>query len=489
MLLTKEVNIKIKQPNIKYYLSLGYNVKYNDIIKIDTKKLPPFSREVVKVKCDVCGKEKELKYFVYYKNFKKYNYYACSQKCSQSKINKTNNEKYGCDRPIQNKEIRKKLEKTNINKFGCEISAMNIDIIEKIKNKYIDRLLKKYKYLKINYIKDHIANFKCDNNKDHNFDIDFALLGNRIKYKTIICPICNPINSYTISGRELQLQNFIKENYKGNILLNDNNIIKPNEIDIYLPDLKIGFEFNGLYWHNELHKPNNYHLNKTELAEKQGISLIHIYEDDWLYKQNIVKSRILNILGKSEKIMARKCEIKEIVNSDMFKLFLNTNHIQGSVNSKIKLGLFYKDELVSLMSFGSIRKSMGQKSTEGYYEMLRFCNKLNTIVIGGASRLFNYFIKKYNPIKVISYADRSWSNGNLYEKLGFQLEHKTKPNYYYVIDDMRKYRFGFRKDVLIKNGADPTKTEHQIMLEKNIYRIYDSGNLKYNYKNNYLYDM
>jgi hypothetical protein len=173
----------------------------------------------------------------------------------------------------------------------------------------------------------------------------------------------------------------------------------------------------------------------------------------------------------------------------MFKLFLNTNHIQGSVNSKIKLGLFYKDELVSLMSFGSLRKSMGQKSTEGYYEMLRFCNKLNTIVIGGASRLFNYFIKKYNPIKVISYADRSWSNGNLYEKLGFQLEHKTKPNYYYVIDDMRKYRFGFRKDVLIKNGADPTKTEHQIMLEKNIYRIYDSGNLKYNYKNNYLYDM
>lgn len=478
MLLTKEIDIKIKQPNIKYYLNLGYEVKHNDIIKIKTEQLPNFSREIVDVKCDVCGKEKKVKYFVYYKNYIKYNIYTCSQKCCQIKINKTNNDKYGCDRPIQNKDIREKLENTNFEKYGVIISSQNIDVIEKSKTNYIKRLLKKYDHLKINSINDHIANFKCDNNKDHTFDIDFALLGNRIKYKTILCPKCNPINSYSTSGKEKQLFEFIKDNCNTDIITNDRKIVG-SELDIFIPDLKLAFEFNGVYWHNELHKPNDYHINKTELCEKNDIKLIHIYEDDWIYKQDIVKSRILNLLGKSERIFARKCEIREINNTDLIKLFLNNNHIQGNVNSKIKIGLFYNNELVSLMTFGSLRKSMGQKSNEDSYELLRFCNKLNTNVVGGASRIFKYFINIYTPKEIISYADRSWSNGNLYGKLGFQLIHKTKPNYYYVIDGIRKYRFGFRKDVLIKNGADPTKSEHEIMLDKKIYRIYDSGHLKY----------
>jgi hypothetical protein len=211
--------------------------------------------------------------------------------------------------------------------------------------------------------------------------------------------------------------------------------------------------------------------------------LIHIYEDDWVYKKDIINSRILNLLGKSEKIYARKCNIKEIKENAIIRNFLEHNHIQGFIGSQIKIGLFYKEELVSLMTFGSKRRAMGQKSIEGSYEMLRFCNKLNTNVIGGASRLFKYFIDHYNPKEVTSYADRSWSSGDLYEKLKFELVHKTQPNYYYVVDGIRRHRFGFRKDILIKNGADPNKTEHEIMLEKGIFRIYDSGNLKYSYIN------
>jgi len=125
---------------------------------------------------------------------------------------------------------------------------------------------------------------------------------------------------------------------------------------------------------------------------------------------------------------------------------------------------------------------MGQKSEEGSYEMLRFCNKLNINVVGGASKLFKYFIKKFSPIEVISYADRSWSQGNLYEKLGFELHSKTRPNYYYVINGVRNHRFNFRKDKLVKEGFDQSKTEHEIMLERKIYRIYDSGQLKYIFK-------
>jgi hypothetical protein len=122
---------------------------------------------------------------------------------------------------------------------------------------------------------------------------------------------------------------------------------------------------------------------------------------------------------------------------------------------------------------------MGGQSKESSYELLRFCNKMNINVIGGASRLYKYFVKKFNPQNVISYADRSWSSDNLYEKLGFSFVKKTAPNYFYIIDNKRLHRFMFRKDKLIKDGYDPIKTEFEIMDERGIYKIYDSGHLKY----------
>jgi hypothetical protein len=251
------------------------------------------------------------------------------------------------------------------------------------------------------------------------------------------------------------------------------------ELDIYIPDLKLAFEFNGLYWHNELYKDKNYHLNKTELCEKNGIQLIHIYEDDWIYKQDIVKSMILNKLGKtSNKIYARKCEIREITDNKLVREFLDENHIQGFIGSKVKIGLFHENELVSLMMFGKRRVAMGKKtSEEGEFELLRFCSKLNTNVVGGGNKLFKHFVKNYDPKMITTYTDRSWSNGNLYNQLGFKYEGKTDPNYYYIIDGIRHHRFNFRKDILVKEGYDPSLTEHQIMLNRKIYRIYDSGSL------------
>ena len=259
--------------------------------------------------------------------------------------------------------------------------------------------------------------------------------------------------------------------------------ISNKEIDVFVNGMNVGFEFNGLHWHNEKYKENNYHIDKTNFFLNEGIQLIHIYEDDWDNKREIVKSRIKNLLGcVDKKIYARKCNVVEL-SPKKYKDFINKNHIQGSVNAKIKLGLEYEGELVSVMSFGKKRKVLGQSSEEGVWEMLRFCNKLNTIVVGGASKLFKHFIKIYNPKEVISYADRSWSMGNLYEKLGFEFLYDTKPNYYYIIDKMRFYRYNFRKDKLVSEGFDPNKSEREIMLERGIYRIYDSGSKKYVYRN------
>lgn len=289
----------------------------------------------------------------------------------------------------------------------------------------------------------------------------------------------------TESSYERELFDFIKGNYNGITMHNYRSVLADNkELDIYLPSLNLAFEFDGLYWHNEKNQPSKkYHLNKTEECLEKNIQLIHVFEDEWIYKKDIVKSRILNALGRiKNKIYARKCEVRE-VSSMASNRFLEDNHIQGKCNGKYRYGLYYKGELVSLMTFGTLRKSLGSKNVEGCFELLRFCNKINTSVIGGASKLFKYFLNEIKPNEVISYADRRWSVGNLYEKLGFDLTHKSEPSYFYVLGDKRENRFRYRKDVLVSEGYDKNKTEHQIMLERGIYRIYDCGCLVYKYTN------
>lgn len=288
------------------------------------------------------------------------------------------------------------------------------------------------------------------------------------------CPKCG---NKTI--REDKIYSFLY-NYNQNII-NNKRILDGKELDIFIPEKNIGIEFDGLYWHSNKFKDKKYHLLKTEQAEKQGIQLIHIFEDEWVNKQEIVKSRLLNIIGKTpHKIYARKCEIK-IVDKKEERDFLNENHIQGYSPSKICLGLYYENELVSLMNFSNLRKNLGQQSKEGYYELLRFCNKLYTNVIGGASKLFKYFIRNIKFISIISYADRRWSIGNLYKQLGFKFISYSQPNYFYIKGLKRFNRFNFRKDILVKQGYDKNKTEFEIMDERKIYRIYDCGTLKFEY--------
>ena len=237
-----------------------------------------------------------------------------------------------------------------------------------------------------------------------------------------------------------------------------------------MPDLNLGFEFNGLYWHSNEFKEKDYHLNKTIFFKEKDIRIIHIFEDDWDIKKDIIKSQIKNLLGLTEnKIFARKCQVKEITDA---KDFLKNNHIQGNVNSIIKLGLYYNEELVSVMTFDNFegRKKMKEKE----WNLNRFCNKLNYNVIGGASKLLKYFIKNYNPTRIISYADRIWSNGNLYYQLGFKLVNTTKPDYKYIINGVRKHKSNFKKSKL-----DTTLTESQEMNNKGINKIYDCGKLKF----------
>ena len=404
----------------------------------------------------------------------------------KQKTKETNIKKYGVEFPSQSSQIRNKIISNNIKKYGVKYPSMleenrknNSEKYdrefhnEKIKNKFKDR-----GYIILDFLNDN--KLKIKHPDGHIFIGDRGLLNTRFNYGIELSTKLLPIKS-TISNYEIEIQKFIKT-LLINCDFNNRTVLNGKELDIYFPDNCLAIEFNGLYWHSELFKDKNYHLNKTEQCEKQNIQLLHIFEDEWIYKQDIVKSIIKNKLGLNKnKIYARKCVIKEITDNHIVRDFLNKNHIQGFVGGKIKLGLFYENELVSLMTFGKKRIALGSKSISDEYELLRFCNKLNTTIIGGASKLFKHFIRNYNPNEIISFADRRYSNGNLYNQLGMKYVKKTSPNYFYVNrkTSFRNYRFKYRKDVLIRDGYDPSKTEHEIMLERGFYKIYDSGNLKF----------
>lgn len=286
------------------------------------------------------------------------------------------------------------------------------------------------------------------------------------------------------SYAETELLDFIPGSFK------TRNIIAPKELDLYSPNHNFGIEYNGLMWHSfgkSKHSMfNNYesepfdkfkHLEKTKLCEEKSIQLFHIFENEWLdiNKQNIWKSVINSKLNETKRIFARKTTIKEVSSKDCNK-FLNDNHLQGSVNSSIRIGLYVEDELISIMTFG---KSRYDKKYD--YELLRFCTKLNHTVVGGGSKLLKYFETNYNPKSLLSYANRRWSQGNLYSKLGFEYISETSPNYFYFKSGSNKIegRIKYQKHKLknILESYDDNLTESENMYNNDYRKIYDCGNL------------
>lgn len=296
------------------------------------------------------------------------------------------------------------------------------------------------------------------------------------------CPHC----SKTMSQGEEEVYNFCCQLFgKNNVKQRMRGVLRDNkEIDIYIPTKKIAIEYDGLIWHSErFNKDKKYHLNKTLECENQGIRLIHIFEDEWINKQEIVKSRLRNIFGLTEnKVYARNCTIKEI-DAHTSAQFMDKNHLQGRCRGKYHIGLFYGNDLVSVMTFGLLRQQRKYNERfEESYELLRFANKANLNIVGGASKILKYFINKYKPYEITSYADRRWSDGKLYETLGFTHTHNSRPNYFYIIGRTRGNRFNFRKKNLVKEGFDINKSEHQIMIERGLYRIYDCGCMCYKWQ-------
>jgi hypothetical protein len=199
---------------------------------------------------------------------------------------------------------------------------------------------------------------------------------------------------------------------------------KNYKIDIYIPKFKLGIEYNGNYWHSDFCKDKLYHQKKSLYFKEKGIEILHIFEYEWLDKKEILLGIVKSKCGIFDKIIyARKCKIKEIDNN-LYQNFCDKNHLQGQAGAKVKLGLFYKDELIQIMSFGVPR------FTDKYeWEIIRECSKLDYCIIGGKERLWKYFVKKYNPKNCISYCDFSKFNGNSYLKINFKFKQLNNPGF------------------------------------------------------------
>jgi len=437
-------------------------------------------------------------------NLKKYGTeHAFQNEEIKEKSKQTNLQKYGVSNPAESKDIYQKIVKTNLNKYGTEHPLQN----QNIKNSMIKTLQDRYNVINASQIESvkkkkqqQFFNIliNSDRLKDHyqpNFNIDeYSTINEYYEWKCIKCntifkycinngrvprcPVCYPHIQTSLS--ETDITNFCRS-YFDKIYENSGDLIPPYEIDVYIPEIKLGIEFNGLYWHSDLagNKQSEYHQNKLLLSLQNNIQLVQIFEDEWRDQSDIVKSILLNKFNKNQnRIFARKCQIYSVPIEDA-KQFYFDNHLQGFINGQ-HLGLYYNNEFVSMMTVGKPRFNINYE-----IEIYRFCNKLNTSVVGGLSKLLNAFINKLNIKSIITYVDARYGIGTGYYKCGFKFVGTTEPGYYYMkYYNQRKSRNQFQKHLLQNKLVlfDKNLTEWENMQLNGYDRIWDCGNFIYELK-------
>ena len=409
----------------------------------------------------------------------------------KTKFKNTCLQKYGVENPNQSNVIRQKTKETCIKKYGVEYASQSDEVRQKAKATCIERYGAPT-WAQAQMMSDDILEIledgrlvmkcpypTCNKCSEKRYITTSQINHDRKKINTELCTIIHPIQQSHSknTGGEIFIQQIL-DSCNVEYVCNYRDL--GFELDIYIPEKKIAIEFNGYRWHSDKYKPKKYHVDKYKKCEANGIQLISIWEDWMMYKPVIVESIIKSKLGiYNQRIGARKCILREVNAKDAEK-FLDNYHIQGSCHSAIKLGLFYNDELVSLMTFGKKRPGLGCKGNE--WELLRFCNAHGIQIVGGASKLLNEFIKRIKPSKIISFSSNDISSGQLYSTLGFNNTSESLSYWYIDKKNAKRYhRFTFTKQNILRKGlaTDDNLTEAEMMYNAGFYRIWDSGTKKW----------
>lgn len=418
----------------------------------------------------------------------------------QDKIKKTIRRKYGASSHLQNEDVKQKIKNTMLNTYGAEHALQDSATLDKMH----DTMQSKYGVKHALQLNIFLEKARATNNELYDRDsymqrnipadvlkliddrewliqkhhveklplttiseslgIDPTTIANRMKKFDI------EVKHYFSSSGERELREFIEE-LGFTVIRNSQKLIYPSELDIIIESKKIAIEYCGLFWHSDYIKDGDYHKNKYDICNNIGYRLITIFENEWLDNKQIVKDKLINILGKSEKqrIYARKCEIVDVNRNDK-STFFDINHVQGDGPSSINIGLKHENTVVAVIGF---------IKTKTHYVLNRYATSVS--VIGGFSKLLSYFEQKYNHPTIITFADLRWSDGDLYYNNGFTLDKTLKPDYYWTNGRKLWHKFNFRHSTM-KNklsNYDPELSESQNMYNNGYYKIYDCGKLRF----------
>lgn len=421
----------------------------------------------------------------------------------KDKSRKTMKDRYGVEFTTQSSELQEKIKKTNRERFGVDYMFNRKEVQEKGKQTMKEKYGFESPFARMAYLKQHNCTIENEittqdlmnrygvyqqtiTSLTHELNVPYRIFYDKFIYsKDVIAIFDNYFNRDRYHSRaETEICEFIKSICNFTVLINDRNILSGNELDLYVVEKSVAIEFDGIYWHNDLNKPKNYHLEKTVSCEKKNIRLIHIYESDWRDKKDICKSIIASALGVyKNKYFARKLDIG-VIDKNEAREFYNINHIQGFEGyADVNLALFYNNKIIQCCSF----KIKGFHS--GETELIRMATLLNCQVVGGFSKLVSYFVKNYQFNNLISYINRSLFDGKGYLNSGFEIVHYNPPSYYVVYHETLYHKSKFRKACLKKmfdSGEikffDETKTEEEIEHINHIYRLYDCGTIKVEYR-------
>ncbi|HPM74209.1 MAG TPA: hypothetical protein PLA71_00640 [Saccharofermentans sp.] len=467
--------IKDKHPDVYQYLS-SIDGEFSEKLYLLLNGERPV--------CEYCGGPVKFKNFL--DGFAK----TCSKKCAaknpnrSEKIKKTNMTKYGQSCSLHDTTNKAKTKRTLMKRYGVT-NAFQIPAVQnKLAEKEYANWLKIFEELKLSPLFSLEQYRESEKTKPFEFkclvceEIFSAYICNGWRPK---CPNCFKKTKQS-SNFQQEIYSYLKQlfNYETSIRINDRQVLNPLELDFYLSEYSTAIECDGTYWHSDERKPKSYHVKKTEACLEKNIKLIHILESQWETKQKIIKARLKHSFQKTKySIYGRKCEIRHIDNKKC-SAFLDKYHIQGSDKSSVKYGAFYKNRLVAVMTFS---KARFDKKAE--WEMVRFCTIAHFNVLGIAGKLLKQFEVDKTPSSLVTYADRSWSEGSSYLKLGFKFSHNSSPNYWYYgvrsYNGLKLSRIQCQKHKLSKllKKFDPTMSEYENMKANSFFRVWDCGNAVY----------
>ena len=340
-------------------------------------------------------------------------------------------DKYGVENVFQLESVKEKIKQTNRAKYGVDNPMNNIDVRQKVSDS-----LRSKSMIKFNRLESEVEAVKNKENLEkYILSLDeekrtFYGIAKSLNYSQSY--ITNKVSEYGLNDLvkyQTNTSHYEDELYEYLLSLgiNRDDIVRNYrelgiELDLFVISKNVAIEFNGDYWHTVDKVGKDYHFNKSKMCEDNNIRLIHVYEYQWTdpIKQLILKSIIKNAVGLNDnKIYARKCEIRELTVNDVVD-FSNTNSLHQHRNASFYIGLFYNDELVELMSFGHAYFANNPSIDS---EVIRSITKIGYTVVGGMNKLMQYFIKTYNPNKILYYVDYNTHNGNSMSKWDLNLNH------------------------------------------------------------------